>query len=130
MSETNTITQKTNTVAAEREQNVATVRPRYRVETSDDAYAVSVDLPGVTREKVEITVEDGVLAISARRENALPEGWRPLSGSANRAIDYQLKLDVADEIAIEGIVARVANGVLNLTLPKAPERKPRRISIE
>ena len=55
-----------------------TVKPYYEVQETDDAYSVTVYLPGVTKENLEITVEADEFRVSGRRAWKQPEGWAPL----------------------------------------------------
>ncbi len=104
------------------------VRPRYRIVDTEDVYTIDVDVPGVSKAGVDITLEDGVLEIQARRSWQTPEGW----SSFNRdeaGLVYRLRLAIGDGINDEGIKAEVEDGVLQLTLPKAEALKPRKISV-
>lgn len=90
---------------------------------SDDAYRLVVDLPGVTAETLDVSVEHGTLQIEARREKDVPRGFRYLSEERPLFLDAELPLppDAAETDA----EASVKRGVLELHLPKrtaAPER--------
>lgn len=103
-------------------------RPLYDVSENQEAFSVRVSLPGVNREGVDISLEDDTLTVMGTRANNLPEGWRPLRREINRG-DYRLSLRLNVPVKEEKIVARVEDGVLDLSLPKADEVKPRKIQI-
>jgi HSP20 family protein len=87
-----------------------------------------VDLPGVGREDVTLTLHDGILELTGERNWKAPKDWKPISGD-HEAFAYRLKLMVGDRVAEGGISAETSNGVLRLTLPKEEEQKPRKIEI-
>jgi HSP20 family protein len=105
-----------------------TVRPAYKVKETAEAYAVTVQLPGVAKDGVEITAEDGQVRIVGRRAWKQPEGWTPLYRETSGAT-YDLVLTHDNAINAEAIVAELRDGVLQVTLPKHEAVKPRKIAI-
>lgn len=103
-------------------------RPHYDVAESEDAFNVQVTMPGVNRGGVEISVEQDLLSIVGTRAVQMPEGWRPLRRELP-AGDFRLNLRLNVAINEAKIEARVEDGILNLTLPKADEVKPRKIKV-
>lgn len=103
-------------------------RPAYDVSETTDAFSVRVNIPGVSRDGVEISIEDQTLNITATRGNHVPEGWRPLRRELPEG-DYRLSLRLNVEVNEAKIQAKVEDGVLDLTLPKADEVKPRKIKV-
>lgn len=103
-------------------------RPAYDVSENTDAFNVRVSLPGVSRDGVDISIEDETLNITGTRTSLAPEGWRPLRRELP-AGDYRLSLRLNVEVNEAKIKAKVVNGVLDLTLPKADEVKPRKIQV-
>jgi HSP20 family protein len=102
-----------------------TLLPTVAVEEAEKEYRVSVDLPGVELEDIELTVKDGSLTLKAVRE--VPDGtlysdrW---SGEFERVIGFETEIDENQ------IRASLQNGVLTVTVPKHPDRLPRRIEIQ
>lgn len=104
-------------------------RPRYNVEESEHAYTVAVQVPGVNKSGVEVSLENTTLTLTATRNRVKPsESARVLRREIADA-DYRLNLEVNVPVSREGISAQVVDGVLTLTLPKAEEAKPRRIEV-
>lgn len=103
-------------------------RPAYDVSENADDFNIRVNLPGVSREGVDISVEDEVLTIVGRRTKSAHEDWRPLRRELpSGGFRLSLRLNVAVNEA--KIKAKVADGILDLTLPKADEVKPRKIKV-
>ena len=109
-------------------KDVTYVRPRYEITDDEHAFCVDVDLPGVGRKDVTLTLHDGILELTGERNWTAPKDWKPISGD-HEAFTYRLKLMVGDRVAEGGISAETSNGVLRLTLPKEEEKKPRKIEI-
>ncbi|TVR48731.1 MAG: Hsp20/alpha crystallin family protein [Puniceicoccaceae bacterium] len=104
------------------------VHPRYDLKASDDAYGLEVFMPGVAKDQVDLTVEQGELVIIGRRDTKLPEGWTAIYRESPAA-DYQLRLTLDDTIDPTKIHAELEHGVLRVTLPKAEEVRPRKITV-
>lgn len=103
-------------------------RPGYEVNENAEAYNVRVLMPGVKRDGVEISIEDETLSIVGTRLATRPDGWRPLRRELPEG-DYRLYLRLNVPVNEVKIKARVEDGVLDLTLPKADEVKPRKIKV-
>lgn len=95
----------------------------------DNAFYVEAELPGFTIDDLDISLTDNQLTISGERTFDLPTDSaymrreRP-SGKFTRV------LRVASEIDAEKVSASLKDGVLIVTLPKAPTIKPRKISVK
>jgi HSP20 family molecular chaperone IbpA len=105
-----------------------TVTPLYRVQETDEAYALQVFVPGVTKEGLELTLEKGEISIVAHREWKKPEGWTPLYREI-RTADFALTLRHDNTFDSERVRAELKDGVLRVTLPKAEAVKPRKIQV-
>ena len=126
MSTTELDTVKTGTEQAPKSQLWR--RPRYDVFESDDAFDVRVNLPGVERSAVDISINGDDLSIIATRSAEDTSNWRPLRRELPQG-DFRLNLRLNVQIKEDKVKAHVENGVLNLVLPKADELKPRKIAV-
>lgn len=108
--------------------SVSTVKPVYEIKESPEAYAVTVYVPGVTKEAVELTNEAGQFRILARRDWKQPEGWTAVYRESTSAA-YELVLAHDNAIDADKIAAELRDGVLRITLPKAEALKPRKITV-
>ena len=130
MSETTLETYEQNTPAKSESAKKARNwrRPVYDVNENTEAFLIRVNLPGVKRDGVDISIEDETLNIVGTRAESAPASWRPLNRELPRG-DYRLDLRLNVPINEADIKARVEHGVLELTLPKADEVKPRKIQV-
>ena len=103
--------------------------PRVDIVESEDALEVLADMPGVTPESVEVTLEQRVLSVRGRAEVPVPEGLAPLYLEYEPG-DYERSFTLSDAVDPSGIEARVRAGVLRLRLPKAGPAKPQRIEVK
>jgi HSP20 family protein len=97
------------------------------VETGD-ALELYADMPGVTRDSVEVTLEQRVLSIRGSAAMSVPEGLAPLHLEYQPG-DYERAFTLSDAVDPAGIEARVRDGVLHLKLPKAGPAKRQRIEV-
>ena len=106
------------------------VRPRYSTRRVDDeAWELGVVVPGVKKEDVSVSLDDGQLEVIAHRSDELPEGWRPIY-ERTPAADYRLQLELAIDVDPDRISAKLEDGVLTLRLPVAEASKPKTILVE
>ncbi len=100
--------------------------PSVDIFETKDAYVIEADMPGVTKEGVEISLDQNELTLVGRR---------PVAGSGTRHYresgegHFRRVFELHPEIDTDRITAKVENGVLTLHLAKREEVKPRRIAI-
>jgi HSP20 family protein len=107
------------------------VYPPVNRDESDEGYVLTAELPGVSPDDIDVTIEGSTLTLAGQRkvEYAAGEGTsvhrreRP-SGHFRRAFELPTEIDT------EHAKASHRNGVLTLTLPKSPTLRPRQIQIE
>ena len=108
--------------------NRVELTPASRVLEGEEAYTLTVELPGVSEKEIELTLENRVLSITA--ENTL-ETFKDYALVLNELpeVRYRAAFDLPEHVDTAGIKAANKNGLLILTLPKREEVKPRRIAI-
>ncbi len=101
----------------------------YPVDISEENGQIRVDaeLPGFSKNEIEVSVENGVLKISAERENQKTASKKHLHERQYTKIERQLALPC--EVDDAKAVARFENGVLHLTFPMSGESRGRRIKV-
>ncbi len=95
---------------------------------TDDALCVVMEMPGVERKNVDVALENGILRVDGRIDFSKYEGMEPVYTEYNVG-HYTRSFALSNKINQEQIGAQLEDGVLTLTLPKAKEAQPRRISI-
>lgn len=101
----------------------------YPVDIREDGDAVTVEaeLPGVKKDQIEVTFEQGVLNISASRETEPAAGHKHLTERHFTQVSRSFGLP--STVDAGKVQASLADGVLTLTLPKREEVKPRKIDV-
>jgi HSP20 family protein len=94
----------------------------------DGQLVLRFDVPGVDPEKIDVTVDKGVLSVSATREETKTEGENPVArerlfGSFTRRVRLSENLDA------DAIEASNSDGVLEIRIPVREEAKPRKITV-
>ena len=104
------------------------MQPLLDVYETDKTIVASLDLPGVEKKDVEVSVSNGFLTISGERKNISGEGriWQEASFGT-----FKRTFELTEAVVEDKIKAQFKNGVLKISLPKAEEVKPavRNISV-
>ncbi len=95
---------------------------------TEDALVLVMEIPGVDRDDLTVNVENNVLSVEGRVSFSQYDDLKPVYTEYNIG-HYSRSFSVSNKIDQEGITAKVEDGVLTLTLPKAQEAKPRRITV-
>jgi HSP20 family protein len=117
-----------NTESAPANELGATVKPAYEIKQTAEAFGVTVYLPGVAKDGLEITAEDGQIHIVGRRAWQRPTGWTALYRESTDAA-YELVLTHDNAIDADKIAAELRDGVLRVSLAKHEAAKPRKIAV-
>ncbi len=102
--------------------------PTADIYEAESALTVVLEMPGVDKANVDINVEAGVLSIEGRLDFSKYEGMQPVYTEYNIG-HYRRSFSLSNKIDQGKIGAEMKDGVLTITLPKAEEAKPRRISV-
>jgi HSP20 family molecular chaperone IbpA len=124
----------------EREDNAVTQREQDKptsgmtllppVDIFEDSTGVTLyaDLPGVTKDTLEINVHDGNLRIEGEAVVAMPAGLR-VRHAEIRQPHFSRAFTLSPDLDASRIEASLQDGVLKLTIPRREEARPRRISV-
>jgi HSP20 family protein len=104
------------------------IRPVYELRENDDAWGLTVYLPGVSKDGLSITDEDGSLVIRGDRSWKQPGGWTSVYRESTD-LPFELVLAHDHGFDAEKVHAELKDGVLRLSLPKVEARKPRKINV-
>lgn len=105
--------------------------PAMDVKERDGEYVVVADIPGAKKEDIDVTLENGILTISAetKSETEEKEGERVLRRE-RRYGKYVRSLRLGTQVDEKNVKANYKDGVLELILPKAEEVKPKKIAVD
>jgi HSP20 family protein len=102
--------------------------PNTDIYETDDALTVVMEIPGVQKKDMEIHIENDVLRVEGRVDFGHYEGLEPLYTEYNVG-HFARAFTLSSKIDQQQITAKVEDGVLTLTLKKAREAMPRRITV-
>lgn len=96
---------------------------------SGDTFVVEFDLPGVSAESIDLTIERNVLTVHAKRERQNAEAAELIV--AERPFGtFSRQLFLGETLDTDSIVARYSDGVLRLEIPVAEQAKPRKVAVQ
>jgi HSP20 family protein len=115
-----------------RQQGSATATawaPALDISERKDAYLVTVELPGLKPEDLDITMEDGLLTIQGERQFTAESSEQQFHRIERRYGAFRRSITLPAHVMAEGIQASFEDGVLQILVPKAEEAKPKRIQV-
>ncbi len=108
-------------------QQLSYVTPLANILETQDAYLLEAEMPGVAKDGLEVSIENGELIIIGRHTPFKFEGRELFRES--RRLDYRRVFELDPSIDTEKIQAKIEQGVLQMHLPKAESVKPRKIAV-
>jgi len=119
------ITKRTENMV-EKQQDLATVAPVVDIFENDEEILLHADMPGVTKDKISVNVDNGKLEISGVRnlQRKGVESWQEFDD-----VEYKRVFSVPQTIDVAKVNAELKDGTLKLHLPKAETAMPRTIEI-
>ncbi len=117
---------------AREDVTLASFVPAVNTREGEFAYYIEVDLPGISKEDIEITTEDNVLTISGERklqEEVKEEDYYKVESTYGK---FSRSFTLPEKVDISAIQAESKNGVLEVVIPKLKEEenKPKKIEIK
>lgn len=103
--------------------------PAVEVREDKDNYVVSVEVPGVDRKDVEVTLHEGVLTISGERRQESEVKEDEYFRTERYYGRFQRQISLPQPVNADAVKAGYKDGVLTVTLPKSAEAKPKQINI-
>ncbi len=105
--------------------------PAMDVKERDGEYVVVADIPGAKKEDIDVTLENGILTISAETKSETEEKEGELVLRRERRYGkYVRSLRLGTQVDEKNVKANYKDGVLELILPKAEEVKPKKIAVD
>ena len=121
----NTLTRENR--ESDRSQAEQFITPPASVTEISDGYMLEIEMPGVKKDGLEISVENNELTIIGRRSLPAVEGT--LMHRESRPENFRRAFEIDPSIDASKISAKIDQGLVTLTLPKAEHVKPRKIAV-
>ncbi len=113
------------------QSNVVTSQwaPRVDIKEEPERFLIQADIPGVDPKEIEIDMDSGILSIKGERNTGSRQGTAGYSRVERSHGTFYRRFALPDSADPTGIAASGRHGVLEITIPKRPETKPRRIEV-
>ena len=111
----------------ETRSNEKYIRPAVNIIETEEGLILTTDIPGASKESLDVNVEKGILTISAPAQHSVP------GTSAYREFElanYYRQFTIPESLDHEKAHADYVNGILTLHIPKAEVAKPKRIAVQ
>lgn len=106
------------------------MQPNFDVDETDQAYLLSVDLPGVKKEDIKVDLTENVLTISGERKHEHEEKTRGTRRYERAYGQFQRSFTLPQTVEVDKVEANLEDGVLRIALPKSEQSKPRSIEVQ
>jgi HSP20 family molecular chaperone IbpA len=127
MNESNDVVrQQSKTVEPGRSER--TMRPPVDIFEDSTGITVQADMPGVSKDRLEVHIENDTLSIDGTADIAMPEGMEALYADI-RSTHYQRSFSLSRELDGDKVNATLKDGVLILRIPKREQYQPRKIEV-
>jgi HSP20 family protein len=105
--------------------------PAVDVKENDKAYVIQAELPGIKKEDISVTVQDGVLTISGEsRSETKEEKEGRVIRQERRYGKFVRSMRLGTAADESGMKAAYKDGILEVTVPKAKQPEPKKISVD
>ncbi|MEX0844143.1 MAG: Hsp20/alpha crystallin family protein [Balneolaceae bacterium] len=104
-------------------------KPSVDISETDNEFEVSVALPGMKKEDIQVDLDNGRLTISGERKFENEENGKNFHRVESRFGSFTRSFQLPDTIDGESIVAKYDNGLLNITIAKSEEKVKKQIEI-
>jgi HSP20 family protein len=103
--------------------------PALDISERKDSYLVTVEVPGVNADDLDITLEDGLLTIQGERQFTSESSEQQYHRVERRYGSFRRSITLPSQVRADAIEASFENGVLEVVVPKAEAAKPKKISV-
>lgn len=112
------------------DENVSSWSPRADLQDSDEAYIVELDVPGLTKDDININFHEGVLTVSGERKSETKDEGTDFVRVERRFGHFYRSFTLPKQVQDDAILANYKDGVLKITVPKTEELQPRKIEVK
>jgi HSP20 family protein len=129
MTETKDVSRQQAGMAQDVKQQEQAILPAVDIFENESGITVQADMPGVSRDRLEVHIDSDTLAIEGLADIPMPEAMDAIYADI-RSKRYQRSFSLSRELDAERIEASLKDGVLTLHIPRREEHKPRRIEVQ
>jgi HSP20 family protein len=104
--------------------------PRVNIAETRDNYLVEVEVPGMKKEDIHISLKDNLLTIEGERKHETASRDRNYHRRESFYGKFSRSFTLPDDVLKDKIDASYENGILTITLPKSEEAKPKEIEVK
>ncbi len=120
---------ETAAVQGQRNGREITVSPPVDIFEDAEGITLRADMPGVSKERLNIEVDRDTLLVEGQAHIDMPESMEALYADV-RSTHYRRSFALSGELETDGIAASLKDGVLSLRIPKRAEVRPRKIEVQ
>jgi HSP20 family protein len=104
--------------------------PGMDVSETDDQYQVSFELPGMKKEDINISLEDGLLTVSGERKMEEDSNGKKFHRIERRYGEFTRSIQLPDNVDSDSVKASYHDGLLDITIDKSEDKVKKQIEIE
>jgi len=104
-------------------------KPLVDISETDKAYLIKADIPGVSKEDVKVTVQDGTLIIRGERRQEKEEQDKTFHRVERSYGSFMRSFHLPDDSDASGVTAEFKDGILNVSVKKSATAKPKAIEV-
>lgn len=128
MSEKRDVAAENSSVLSEGREAVQAIRMPVDIFEDETGITVLADMPGVSRERLDIQIDNNTLSIQGKTAVPVPDGMEPLYADVQSTL-YQRSFALSSELDGGKADASIKDGILALRIPKREEHKARKIEV-
>ena len=129
MTGTKDVSKQETGVTPDVKQQEQAILPAVDIFENESGITVQADMPGVSRDRLDVHIDSDTLAIEGVADIPMPAGMDAIYADI-RSKRYQRSFSLSRELDTERIEANLKDGVLTLHIPKREEHRPRRIEVQ
>jgi HSP20 family protein len=103
--------------------------PTVDITETDSAYMIKGEIPGVNKEDVKVTIEDGMITMRGERKQEKEEKDKKYHRIERSYGSFLRSFRVPDDVDENAVKAEFKDGMINVTLPKSDKSKPKSINV-
>lgn len=128
MNEKTEMTTRSTTEVEPKQDSGNALQPPVNIFEDADGITLQADMPGVSKERLHLQVDQDSLLMEGEASVSMPEGMQALYADV-RSTRYRRSFALSRELDVQHIDASLKDGVLTLRIPKRAEVRPRKIEV-